>query len=536
MNAPALRHVLLAIALSGCSDTIVEPSAPVGRPEGLRAELVSSNSVRLTWERVTTGIAPLTYTVYRDEARLDDVSTAEFVDTGVPGNGAHVWYVVARAGNGDVSAPSNPVSIVLGDIDAPKVIASTPAGSASGVSRLPNPTITFSEPMIPASIDMKAVVVSLTTTGNRVYGTVRYDVESRTADFSPLAILPARTSVTVTVTPGAKDVAGNSLTTPFSFTFDTGDDPTGTTQPAPSAEPLIFGHRGMAFRYDVFRSNLDGSRLTNLTSHPAIDRDASWSPDGRHVAFASDRDGTYDIYVMRDDGTALQQLTFGDRDQTAPRWSSDGTRIVFSSSREGVPPAPNFNTPFDIWAMNADGSGQENLTRTPTLYEWWPHWSPDGKKLLFTRAEVLLDGSGTWIGTRTRIMIAEANASGATPLHAPDTLFVDDVASWSPDGSRIAFSVQYWDIDPFGETWLIYSVRPDGSDMKQITTAGSRRNPSWSPDGSELLVSRSGFNEFWGRFGEIAVTRLNLTTLATTTVIPHRPAGAEVMSPQSWRR
>jgi TolB protein len=287
--------------------------------------------------------------------------------------------------------------------------------------------------------------------------------------------------------------------------------------------------------YDVFKASLDGRSVTNLTNNSAIDRDAAWSPDGRHVAFSSDRDGTFDIYVMREDGTALQQITSGDRDQLSPRWASDAKRIVFLSSKEGVPPLSNFNTPFDIWAMNPDGSGEENLTKTPTLYEFWPHWSPDRSKLLFTRSEVLVSGTGQSAGVRTAIMLANANATGAAPLHAPDTAFNDDVASWSPDGTRVAFSVQKWISSVFSERWLIYSIRPDGSDLKPITTTGSLRNPAWSPDGSNLLVSFSGMNEFWGRFGEIGVARYNLEASAGTTVISHRP-GAEVMSPQAWRR
>ncbi len=532
----AVRAACVIVLLAGCSDTVIEPAASMAKPEFLRAELVMPASVRLTWQAVTAGAPPITYGIYRDNARIGETTTTDFVDTSVASNVAHVWYVTARSASGDLSAPSDPVTIAIGDIESPRIIATTPSASATGSSRLPSPTVTFSEPMIPASINYGSMVVRLTGGGERVFGTVSYDAATRTADFWPLSILPAHTSITVTVTPDAKDVAGNGLAAPFSFSFTTGDSPSSASQLPPSAEPLLLSHRGgVGFLYDVFKANLDGTVKTNLTNHVAADIDASWSPDRRHIAFSSDRDGTYDVYVMREDGKGLHQLTFGDKDQTQPRWSSDARRIVFSSSKDGVPPLSNLSTPRDVWSMNADGTGATNLTRTPAIYENWPQWSPDGSKLTFTSTTVLFNADGVRSGTRTELMISNADANGAAPLLAPDTAYLPDVASWSPDGTRIAFSVLKWDTDPFSDTWLIYSIRPDGSDLAHVTTAGSRRHPAWSPDGRSVASSLSGFNEFWGRFNEIAVVRLDLATRVTTTVVSSRP-GAEIMSPQAWRR
>ena len=518
-----------------CAENVIEPPPPVSEPTNLEVVVLSPTSVRLSW----TGVTDVSYSVYRDDLKLGDVEETEFVDSTIADNTTYTWFVVASSDDGRLSKPSEPVTLRFGDLSAPTIAATSVANGATNVSRLPMPAVTFSEAMVPASVNISSMVVTLTTSGERVYGSVSYSQQTRTADFWPFGILPARTSVTVTVTSGAKDLAGKGLVAPFSFTFTTGDNPASASSLPPSSQPLLISHRPAEFRppYDVYKASLDGSVLTNLTNHPDTDRDAAWSPDGRHVAFSSDRDGTYDIYVMRDDGTGLQQLTSGDRDQTSPRWASDAKRIVFSSSKGGVPPISGFGgTPFDIWAMNPDGSAQENLTNTPSVYEFWPHWSPDMSKLLFTRLEFLIGAAGQFVGERRAIMIANANATGAAPLHAPDTAYNDDVASWSPDGSRVAFSVNKPILEANAERWLLFSVRPDGSDLKPITTTGSRRHPTWSPDGTELLVSASGFNEFWGRFGQIAVIRINLETLGETTVVSHYPRGAEVMSPQAWRR
>lgn len=77
----------------------------------------------------------------------------------------------------------------------------------------------------------------------------------------------------------------------------------------------------------------DGAGRVNLTRNPAADRDGQWSPDGRQIAFASDRDGDYDIYVMEADGSDVRQLTNDPGDDTDPSWSPDGSRIVFISNR-----------------------------------------------------------------------------------------------------------------------------------------------------------------------------------------------------------
>lgn len=303
----------------------------------------------------------------------------------------------------------------------------------------------------------------------------------------------------------------------------------------PSDTQLLIAHAASGFVMDIVKWSVDGQILSNLTNHPAADIDGAWSPDGKSVAFSSDRNGTFDIFVMRDDGTDLRQLTSGEKDERQPRWSSDGKRIVFISSKDGVPPTPGYNTPFDVWMMNADGSGQQNLTRTPTIYETWPQWSPDGSRMTFTRIELFFNSDGQNSGTSQRIMIADADASDAVPLVPANTAFMDDVASWSPDGRRIAFSARKFTPDPYSETWVLSTISPDGSNFQPVTTAGALRFPSWSPDGRSIAASFSAYNEFWGRFGEVSVYTIDLESKAQTQVAPHTPR-SDIMSPQAWRR
>ena len=91
-------------------------------------------------------------------------------------------------------------------------------------------------------------------------------------------------------------------------------------------------------------------------------------PDGERIAFFSDRDGNFEIYVMNADGTGVSRLTDEPGADALPAWSPDGERIVFVSDRSGNE---------EIFVMNADGTAVEQLTDDPAD-DVEPAWSPAG--------------------------------------------------------------------------------------------------------------------------------------------------------------
>ncbi|QLQ04692.1 MAG: PD40 domain-containing protein [Anaerolineae bacterium] len=77
----------------------------------------------------------------------------------------------------------------------------------------------------------------------------------------------------------------------------------------------------------------DGSHLVRLTNDAGEDRLPAWSPDGKRIAFASDRTGNADLYIMDADGQNLTQLTSGLERDGHPAWSPDGAWLAFNSGR-----------------------------------------------------------------------------------------------------------------------------------------------------------------------------------------------------------
>ena len=138
---------------------------------------------------------------------------------------------------------------------------------------------------------------------------------------------------------------------------------------------------------------VDGGEATNLTNNNTQDAAPSWSPDGKKLAFQSDRSGSWDICLMNADGSDFTILTSNPSNDISPRWSPTGQRIAFRSNRDGN---------WELYVIRADGTGLTNISNNPDGDDMGHLWSPDGRQLVFTsvrngnqevyRANV--DGSG----------------------------------------------------------------------------------------------------------------------------------------------
>jgi hypothetical protein len=117
-----------------------------------------------------------------------------------------------------------------------------------------------------------------------------------------------------------------------------------------------------------------------VAAGPSREWGATWSPDGRSIAFVSDRSGNEEIWTTAADGSGTPtQLTNDGAGNWVPAFSPDGTRIAFVSDRSGD---------AEVWSMAADGSDARNLSNHPGYIDgqWSVSWSPDGSRLAYAMA------------------------------------------------------------------------------------------------------------------------------------------------------
>ncbi|PZC45956.1 MAG: Serine/threonine protein kinase [Chloroflexi bacterium] len=163
---------------------------------------------------------------------------------------------------------------------------------------------------------------------------------------------------------------------------------------------------------DIWIMNADGSSPVALTMSPSTEFAPAWSPDGTRIAYASDQDGSIAIFVRSvaagpggqapAQGAPPLRLTDATANDEHPAWSPDGRFIAFQSDRDGN---------LEIYVMNADGSSQRRLTDQAEA-DFGATWSPDGSVVLFGSTRDGVDNLYA-VGVETGVVTQVTNAPGS---------------------------------------------------------------------------------------------------------------------------
>jgi TolB protein len=222
---------------------------------------------------------------------------------------------------------------------------------------------------------------------------------------------------------------------------------------------------GQPVNFEVYLASIDGSGVRRLTMNEQFEADIAWSPDSARLLVKSYRDGNDEVYLLDRSGATQRKLTDSPASDGGPSWSPDGRWIVFHSDRNG-----DGNR---LYLMAADGSNVRTFPHDPGPGHS-PQWSPDGTAIVFVSGR---DGNA-------EIYVMNPDGSNVRRLtHDPRE---NGYPRWSPDGTTIAHTAGSFDTD----RWSVVVSDPDGRNSRVLVEDSDSGNAAWSPDGTRLSFGR----------------------------------------------
>jgi TolB protein len=201
--------------------------------------------------------------------------------------------------------------------------------------------------------------------------------------------------------------------------------------------------------------SVDAGKVVSFPRFKGTNSAPSWSPDGSRIVFSSSMNGSPELFSTNSGGGDLKRLTFANGASTSPAWNpKTGQSIAFVSDRSGVP---------KLYLMNSDGTDAQNLDLPDKGYLIDPSWAPNGQLLAFSwrRPSNNYDIYVMEVASRQIIELTHDTGRNERP-------------SWAPDGRHLVFE------STRSGTRQIWTMLADGTQARQLTTAGHNESPNWS--------------------------------------------------------
>jgi Tol biopolymer transport system component len=185
---------------------------------------------------------------------------------------------------------------------------------------------------------------------------------------------------------------------------------------SPDGKTIAYESDAAGGNFDIWVMDVSGFNPRRITTTPSREVGPAWSPDGSTIVFMSDRENPeFDLYTMHADGTNVQRLTNG-HTNWFPQYSPDGRRVAMHVGR-------------DVHVLDVATRQLTRLTNDPAN-GMFPSWSPDGARIAFM----------SWRNGTTQLFVMNADGTGQQQIAAaPAGSAIDP--RWSPDGTRIVFVV-----------------------------------------------------------------------------------------------